>query len=196
MGRKWETAMPNKRPKILIVDDERAIASMLATILKSRNYETATAYSGEEAVQAATSFEPDCIVSDVMMGAMNGIEAVIEILGVLPNCKVLFMSGNAPSRDLLSLAIAKGYNFEIQLKPVPVDELLSRISQFVPHSADSTSSHCSHLHCEVPMTSKKPGSVSFEGKSRTTAYAFCLDCGNELLYDLEMMRVVSAEDAA
>lgn len=184
MGRKWETAMPNKRPKILIVDDERAISSMLATILKSRNYETATAYSGEEAVQAATSFEPDCIVSDVMMGAMNGIEAVIEILGVLPNCKVLFMSGNAPSRDLLSLAIAKGYNFEIQLKPVPVDELLSRISQLVPHSADYTSSHCSHLHCEVPMTSKKPGSVSFEGKPSTTTYVVCLDCGKEFTCEM------------
>jgi len=41
--------MLNKSHKILVVDDERAIASTLATILEHRGYETATAYSGEEA---------------------------------------------------------------------------------------------------------------------------------------------------
>ena len=56
-------------------------------ILEFRDYETAQAYSGEEAVQVACSFQPDCIVSDVMMGEMNGIDAAIEILRTLPHCK-------------------------------------------------------------------------------------------------------------
>ena len=121
--------MPNKKSKILVVDDERGIASTLAAIFESQSYETAMANSGEEAVQVASVFLPDCIVSDVMMGAMNGIEAAIEILGVLPRCKVFFVSGNADYGDLLEEARAKGFDFELLLKPVPPPELLARLEQ-------------------------------------------------------------------
>jgi CheY-like chemotaxis protein len=127
--------MLQRRYKILVVDDERAIAETLARILEYRNYVTAQAYSGEEAVQVACSFQPDCIVSDVMMGEMNGIDAAIEILRTLPHCKVLFISGNAGYGDLLEDARTKGFDFEILLKPVPPPELLTRIAQILSHSA-------------------------------------------------------------
>jgi CheY-like chemotaxis protein len=118
--------------KILVIDDERAIATTLAAILDYRGYETAQAHSGEEAVQVARSFQPDCIVSDVVMGpAMNGIEAAIEIVRTLPHCKILLVSGNAGYGDLLQEARANGYDFEILLKPVPPAELLERIEQIL-----------------------------------------------------------------
>jgi CheY-like chemotaxis protein len=123
--------MLNKRHKILVVDDEPNLASTLATIFESQSYQTATAFSGEEAVQLACSFQPDCIVSDVMMGAMNGIDAAIEILAVLPQCKVLFISGNAGYGDHRGNARAKGFDFEVLAKPIPPRELLARISQIL-----------------------------------------------------------------
>jgi CheY-like chemotaxis protein len=132
--------MLHRKHRILVVDDERAIAETLATILENRGYETATAYSGEEAVQMACSFQPDCIVSDVHMGTMNGIEAVIEVSRALPCCKVLLISGNAGYGDLLERARAKGFDFELLLKPVPPAELLLRIAQMLLHSADPSGS--------------------------------------------------------
>ena len=123
-----------QRHKILVVDDERSIAATLATILESRGYETAKAYSGEEAIRVARSFQPDCVVSDVMMGAMNGIDAVIEILRTLPHCKVLLVSGNAGYGELLENARANGFDLEVMLKPVPPPELLARIAQLLPRS--------------------------------------------------------------
>jgi CheY-like chemotaxis protein len=126
-----ETAMRNKRHKILVVDDEHVIASTLATILGYQGYDTATAYSGEEAIQVACSFQPNFILSDVMMGAMNGVEAAIEILRTLPKCKVLFISGNAGYPELLGNARAKGFNFEVLAKPIPPPELLAKISQIL-----------------------------------------------------------------
>jgi CheY-like chemotaxis protein len=128
----------NTGVKILVVDDERAIAETLALILGYQGYETATAYSGEEAIQLASSFQPDCIVSDVVMGSMNGIEAAIEILGIFPRCKVLFISGNAGYGNLLEKARAKGFDFELLLKPVPPPELLARIEQICSGLADQT----------------------------------------------------------
>ncbi len=122
--------LPN-RHRVLVVDDERAIASTLAMILDHRGYETATAYSGEQAIQMAFAFHPDCIVSDITMGGMNGIEAAIDILRHLPSCKVLFMSGNANSEGLLDKARARGFDFQVLLKPVPPSELLARIAQIL-----------------------------------------------------------------
>ena len=123
--------MLSKRQKILVVDDERALAVTLATIFESQSYETAMAYSGEEAVQVAESFHPDCIVSDVNMGAMNGIDAAIRILDTLPDCKVLFMSGSNAYFDLLGDLVAKGFDFEFVQKPVPPYELLRTISKIL-----------------------------------------------------------------
>jgi CheY-like chemotaxis protein len=128
--------MRNTIPKILVVDDEGGIRLTLAVILAMHGYETATAFSGEEAVKVAHSFQPDCIVSDINMGAMNGIEAAIEVLGVLPQCRVLFISGNAGYGDLLGNARARGFDFEILLKPVPPPELLAKISQILSSPAD------------------------------------------------------------
>ncbi len=182
--------MLDKRHKVLVVDDDRVIASTLSAIFESVGYETATAYSGEEAFQVACAFQPDCIVSDVMMGELNGIEAAIEILRELPRCKVVFISGNAPCRDLMGNAIAQGFNFEVLAKPVPMPELLTRIAEICSDSGDPTC--CSHMHCRFSTMAKKPGSVSCEGKPHATTYAVCLDCGKEFPCEMKEMKVGAA----
>jgi CheY-like chemotaxis protein len=126
-----QSAMPHERYKILVVDDEHAIAATLTRILKGRGYETAVAFSGEEAIEMACTFQPDCVVSDVTMGEINGIDAATEILRALPECKVLLISGNAGYGDLLENARARGFDFDILLKPVPPAELLERIAQML-----------------------------------------------------------------
>ena len=120
--------MPDKKQRILIVDDEPQLASTLQIIFENNGYEAIVAYSGEEAVEVAGSFQPDCIVSDVEMRAMNGIEAAIKILEVLPQCKMLFISGNAAYGDWLGNTRAKEFDFEILSKPVPLSELLEKVS--------------------------------------------------------------------
>ena len=129
-----QAAMSQKKYRILVVDDERGIVATLAEILESRGYEAATAFSGEEAIRVACSFRPDCILSDVTMGAMNGIDASIEILRALPACKVLLVSGDAGYGDLLEKARAKGFDLQVLLKPVHPIELLTRIAQMLPGS--------------------------------------------------------------
>jgi CheY-like chemotaxis protein len=118
-----------EKPKILVVDDNRVIASTLAAILDGQGYETLTAYSGEEAVDVACSFHPKLLLSDISMGLINGVNAAISILSALPHCKVLFISGHASCADVLGNARAQGFNFEVLTKPVPPPELLNRVSQ-------------------------------------------------------------------
>ncbi len=115
--------------RILVVDDETVIARSLAAILRHHGYQTAIAYDGESAVEAARSFQPHCIVSDVVMPGLNGIDAAVRILGFLPGCKIILISGQALSPGLIAAEAQKsGHNFPLLAKPIHPADLLARIS--------------------------------------------------------------------
>jgi CheY-like chemotaxis protein len=126
------------RTRILVVDDEPTITLTLTAILEDEGYETATANSGEEAVRVACSFRPGFLLSDIEMGAMDGIEAAKEILRFLPYCKVLFVSGHAAYEEVLRGEKEQGFNFEFLNKPIPPVELLEKISQVLSCNAEAT----------------------------------------------------------
>ena len=113
--------------KVLVVDDEQVIANTLATILNNAGFESLAVYSGRAAVDALTSFEPDVLVSDVVMPEMTGIEAALNILAQFPGCRIVLFSGNHSTADLLHDAQAQGHYFEILAKPFHPDDLLGRL---------------------------------------------------------------------
>jgi CheY-like chemotaxis protein len=115
------------KPKVLVVDDERVIADTLAMILNQSGFDARAVYSGEKAVEMASTFAPDMLITDVIMADLNGIDAAIMIRALLPKIKILLFSGQAATADLLEKARAKGYEFEILAKPVHPQDLLSRL---------------------------------------------------------------------
>jgi CheY-like chemotaxis protein len=115
------------KPKVLVVDDERVIADTLAMILNQSGFDARAVYSGEKAVEMASTFTPDMLITDVIMADLNGIDAAIMIRAILPNIKILLFSGQAATADLLEKARTKGYEFEILAKPVHPQDLLSRL---------------------------------------------------------------------
>jgi CheY-like chemotaxis protein len=119
----------NLRRKVLIADDERVIADSLAMILNKAGYDARAVYSGEQALELAPSFEPDMLISDVIMADLNGIDTAIRIRTVLPGIKILLFSGQAATADLLEKARVQGYEFEILAKPVHPQDLLNRLRQ-------------------------------------------------------------------
>lgn len=123
--------MPERRARILVVDDQQLLATTLSTILADAGYDTATAFSGEEAVAVAPGFNPDCLLTDVSMPGIDGIKAAIDILNGLPQCRVLLISGHAATKDLLRAAIADGHNFEVLAKPVHPTELLAKVTEIL-----------------------------------------------------------------
>ena len=115
------------KPKVLVVDDERVIADTLAMILNQSGFDARAVYSGEKAVDMASTFTPDMLITDVIMADLNGIDAAIMMRSILPKIKILLFSGQAATADLLEKARAKGYEFEILAKPVHPQDLLSRL---------------------------------------------------------------------
>jgi CheY-like chemotaxis protein len=124
--------MPDKetnssKPRVLVADDEQVIANTLAIILNQAGFDARAVYSGESAIETVDSFQPNMLISDVIMTGMTGIEAAIEIRNRLPKCKILLFSGQAATADLLEKARAQGHEFEILAKPVHPTDLLAKL---------------------------------------------------------------------
>jgi CheY-like chemotaxis protein len=115
------------KPRVLVVTHERPIADALAMILNRSGFQACGVYSGEEAVEKAPQFKPDMLYSQVCMYGMNGIDAAIRILQMLPSIRILLFDGSARSVDFLEQARAQGYDFEILASPVHPQDLLSKL---------------------------------------------------------------------
>lgn len=91
--------------RILIVDDEPSITIPLKFLMEQHQFEVMVVHNGEDALTAMDSFEPDLVLLDVMLPAIDGFQ-VCQNLRENPKCrnlKVVFLS--AMTRDL---DIAKG----------------------------------------------------------------------------------------
>src|SRR5271170_1521895 len=136
-------ALPEeKKPLVLVVDDERIIADTLSMILSRSGFSTMTAYDGLEGLEIAQSVRPDLVISDVMMPGMTGVELAITITQTIPTCKILLFSGQAATVDLLEKAREAGHTFTTLTKPVHPTDMLRRISE-------SLASHDTHIGIET-----------------------------------------------
>jgi CheY-like chemotaxis protein len=115
------------RQKILVVDDETAIADSLAEILSDLGYEALTAYDGPAAIETAREICPDVVLCDVVMPQLNGVDTAIAIRQICPKARVFLFSGQAGTIDILKNARAQGHSFELLPKPMHPDELLGRL---------------------------------------------------------------------
>jgi len=104
--------------RVLVVDDERAIADSLTAICRLRGLDAVAVYSGEAVVKEAISRPPAFLIADISMNGMNGIEAAIEVARACPGCRILLFSGHPESGGLLEKARNGGHAFEVLTKPV------------------------------------------------------------------------------
>ena len=116
--------------KILVVDDEVNIALTLGEILDKEGYEAAVSLSGEEAIERAPRFLPDLLLTDIDLGQMNGIEVALRIHSMLPQCRILFISGHVSIEKCVE-ALLQQPCFSYLEKPFQIPELLKAIASIL-----------------------------------------------------------------
>ncbi len=116
------------KPRVLIVDDERNIADTLAMVFNMKGHEAIAAYSAENAVELIETFEPDIVLSDVIMGRMTGVDLAIYLSRARPDCKVVLFSGQTATADLLAEASRKGHDFRLLAKPIHPERLIKEVT--------------------------------------------------------------------
>lgn len=123
------TLKMNRKPSILIVDDEEVARKNLAHIFLKEDYEVQTAASGYEAVNRLKSSQFDVILTDLKMQQIDGMELLGHAKSLSPSTNVVMMTGYA-TVDTAVEAIKKGA-FHYVAKPFKVDEVRSVIRQAV-----------------------------------------------------------------
>lgn len=77
---------------VLIVDDQLGIRVLLEEVFKQVNMKTTLAANGIEALKVVQQHCPDCILLDVKMPGMNGVEVLREVRNVSPQTLVMMMT--------------------------------------------------------------------------------------------------------
>lgn len=107
--------------KILIVEDDESIHSLIEELLKREHYATYNAYSGSEALLLLEKEKFDLILLDLMLPAINGEEIIAKVT----NTPIIVLSAKTSSEDKVNCLLA-GANDYIT-KPFDSDELLARV---------------------------------------------------------------------
>ena len=113
--------------RILVVDDEPAIARLVKMSLQVGGYEVRTVTSGFEALEAVEELRPDLIVLDIMMPGMNGYEVCMELKSKpqTRGIKLMFLSAKGGAGDAQKGLAAGGDDYVI--KPFDPEELLDKV---------------------------------------------------------------------
>lgn len=115
--------MSEKLP-ILIVDDDRRMAKTLLDILKVQGYEAEAAYSGPDALDKVKKGHFDCVLTDIKMPQMNGVELYRAIKNIQPELPVVFMTAYS---ELVKEGLKEGAIATLN-KPLDINLLLSFFS--------------------------------------------------------------------
>lgn len=123
-----DTAAPRR---VMIVDDETSIADTMALILASSGHHTKVAYSAEEALGVLAEFRPEVVISDVVMDKLTGVDLAMYLAQHHPECRVLLISGNAASAELVNTNMPVGLEVLLLPKPVPPELILDFVDMCV-----------------------------------------------------------------
>jgi len=115
----------NSKAKILVVEDDVAIAFGLQKNLKFEGYDVLVATDGESGLERAVNDRPDLIVLDIMLPKVNGFEICETLRKKGIDIPVIFLTAKAQESDKI-LGLDMGGDDYIT-KPFSVRELLARV---------------------------------------------------------------------
>ena len=121
--------MAISRKVIAIIDDHPAMREGMAALVASLGYRAEVYSSGEEFIDAAMKSEAGCLLVDIELGDITGVELVRHLSAMGLTFPVIFMTG---SRDATVKKQATEFGcVAYLLKPFPTDQLLEAISEAI-----------------------------------------------------------------
>lgn len=122
--------------RILLVDDEPSILSVLSTLLKAEGYDVVAALGGEKAKDILTRDRFDLMLSDIRMSPVNGMELLKLCHDLYPGMAAIMLTAYGSVETAIQ-ALKLGA-FDYVTKPFKVDELLITVKRALDFSAALT----------------------------------------------------------
>ena len=119
--------MEDKRPSVLIIDDEKGLRIGTQRLLEGEGYSAETAENGESGIRLATQNDFDLIIIDLKMPDMDGIEVLKEIKKIHPNSVCYISTAYASYETAIESTKLGAYSYIP--KPFTPDELLQQLQK-------------------------------------------------------------------
>lgn len=132
------TTLSGKPVKILIVDDDKSIRSMLTELFQSLNCVVHSAENGKEALEIYQNQNDgfDLVILDFQMPVMDGKVAFVKIRSIDPMQKILMISGAEKDPDLQKIISKKHVSF--LSKPFHIDDIVEELNKLLGNQPSCT----------------------------------------------------------
>ncbi|MEU8872521.1 MULTISPECIES: response regulator transcription factor [Streptomyces violaceusniger group] len=121
-----ELLRPDGSPvRVLVVDDESALADLLSMALRYEGWEVRTAGDGAEAIRVTRELRPDAVVLDIMLPDMDGLAVLGRLRREQPDVPVLFLTARDAVEDRIAGLTAGGDDYVT--KPFSLEEVVARL---------------------------------------------------------------------
>ena len=125
-----------KELNVLLVEDEAKIRDLLAGVMEKVFKKVITAQNGEEGLKKFKKFNPNIVITDILMPIRDGLEMSKDIRAISPETPIVVLSA-FNDKDKLMQAIEIGVN-KYLLKPIDMDELIYAIETLAKAKIDSS----------------------------------------------------------
>ena len=117
-------------PKILVVDDDEALAEMIGIVLQADGQEPSYCYNGNDAMEKFRQVQPDLVLLDVMLPGLNGIE-ICRLMRAESDVPIVMLTAKSDTADVVA-GLEAGADDYIP-KPFKPKELVARVRARLRH---------------------------------------------------------------
>src|SRR5215813_11875538 len=127
--------MSGMKARVLVVDDDPALAEMLTIVLRGEGFDTAVVADGPRALPALRELRPDLVLLDLMLPGMNGID-VCKAIRAESGVPIVMLTAKSDTVDIV-LGLESGAD-DYVVKPFKPKELVARIRARLRRGEDVT----------------------------------------------------------
>jgi CheY-like chemotaxis protein len=125
--------------RILVIDDDAQVRRVIVRVLIGAGHSAIEAADGQQGIVLFRDAAPDLVITDLVMPGKEGIETIRAIRAIVPDTKVIAMSGSAAGSDgTLYLSVAEKLGADAVIaKPFRPHELLALIGRVLAGVGDA-----------------------------------------------------------
>ncbi|HSH46248.1 MAG TPA: response regulator, partial [Longimicrobiales bacterium] len=125
------TGSGSQGPRVLVVDDDRAVAGIAARWLERTGFHADVVYSGEAALKRASSLSYDLVLSDIHMPGVSGLELARDLKTLDATIQVLIMTGNTELQPAIQALRLHADDYLV--KPFDAASLVHSVRRAIDH---------------------------------------------------------------
>jgi FixJ family two-component response regulator len=149
-----ETRAPIEAASVAVIEDDKHLRRALAFQIGTAGYRVVDHPSAESFLRASRSKEFDCLISDICLPKMNGLQLLAEIKGSVPFVSIVFITGHG--NMLIGVQAMREGAVDCLEKPFDDDALLNAITRGIDLSRRKRAEHLRSLELKARQATLTP----------------------------------------